>query len=83
MALTLASLTIALALLMPSEVLAQHQTFRDANGREVGRSVTDTKGNTVFYDAAGRVTSRSFTDGNTIIIEDAAGRRIGTATKGR
>ena len=40
---TLAGLAIALALLLPTVALAQEQnrTFKDANGREVGRSVTD------------------------------------------
>jgi len=70
--------------LMPTVALAepQRQTFKDANGREVGRSVTDTKGNTVFYDAAGRTTGRSVTSNGTTIIYDAMGRQVGT-TKGR
>jgi hypothetical protein len=33
-------------------------TFKDANGREVGRSVSDGR-NTTFYDAVGRNTGRS------------------------
>ena len=42
---------------MPTAALAQpqRQTFRDANGREVGRSVSDGR-NTMFYDAMGRNT---------------------------
>jgi hypothetical protein len=51
------------------------QTFKDANGREVGRSTSDTKGNTVFYDAMGRNTGRSVTNGNSTIVYDQMGRR--------
>ena len=40
------------------------QTFKDANGREVGRSVSDGR-NTVFRDAMGGNTGRSVTHGNT------------------
>ena len=40
----------------------QRQTFKDANGRTLGRSVTDTRGNTTYYDSMGRTTGRSVTD---------------------
>ena len=56
----------------------QRQTFRDANGREVGRSVTDTRGNTTFYDAMGRNTGRSVTNGGTTTVYDRMGRQTGT-----
>jgi hypothetical protein len=52
---------IALILLLASIVAMaepQRQTFKDANGREVGRSVSDGR-NTTFYDAMGRNTGRS------------------------
>ena len=55
------------------------QTFRDANGREVGRSVSDGRSTTV-YDAMGRNTGRSISNGNNTIIYDAMGRRTGTIT---
>ena len=40
-------------------------------GRNVGRSVTDTRGNTTFYDSMGRNTGRSATDsrGNTTFYD--------------
>jgi len=65
---------------MPTVALAQVQnrTFKDANGREVGRSVTDARGNTTFYDAIGRNTDRSVTSGNITTIYDRMGRQTGT-----
>ena len=69
---------LTLALLMPTVALAeQRQTFKDANGREVGRSVSDGR-NTTFYDAKGRNTGRSVTSGGTTTLFDAMGRRTGT-----
>lgn len=69
---------IVLALLMPTVALAQQrQTFKDANGREVGRSVGDGR-NTTFYDAMGRNTARSVTGGGTTITYDNFGRTTGT-----
>jgi hypothetical protein len=59
----------------------QHRTFMDANGREVGRSVTDTKGNTVFYDSMGRTTGRSVNNGNSTIVYDSMGRQTGSIRK--
>ena len=55
----MAGLAIVLASLMPTAAMAepQRQTFRDANGREVGRSVSDGR-NTMFHDATGRNTGR-------------------------
>jgi len=52
----LAVVAILLGLLVPTAAFAQqqHQTFRDANGRTLGRSSTDSRGNTTFYDAMGR-----------------------------
>ena len=47
-------------------------------GRTTGRSVTDTKGNSTFYDAMGRNTGRSTTNGNTTTTYDNFGRRTGT-----
>ena len=51
------------------------QTFKDANGRQVGRSVSDGR-NTTFYDAMGRNTGRSVTSGGTTIVYP--GRQTGT-----
>lgn len=43
-------LYIVLALLVPTAAFAQqqHQKFRDANGRTLGRSVTDSRGNVTY-----------------------------------
>ena len=71
-------ITLTLALLLPTAALAQQRTFRDAMGREVGRSVSDTKGNTTFYDAAGRNTGRLVTNGNTTTTYDNFGRHTGS-----
>jgi len=71
-------ITLTLALLMPTVALAeQRQTFKDANGREVGRSVSDGR-NTVFRDAMGRTTGRSVISGGTTTVYDASGRQVGT-----
>ena len=77
-ALTLTGLV--LALLVPTVALAeQRQTFRDANGREVGRAVSDGR-NTVFRDTMGREVGRSVTNGNRVITYDAMGRQTGNIT---
>jgi hypothetical protein len=59
----------------------QH-TFRDANGRSMGRSVTDTRGNTNFYNDRGQTTGRSSTDsrGNTTIYNER-GQQTGRISK--
>lgn len=79
----IAGFAIVLALL-PTAAMAEplRKTFKDANGREVGRSVSDGR-NTTFYDAMGRNTGRSVTSGNNIITYDNMGRQTGTVTKGR
>ena len=74
------SIVALLALLASDAAMAQqqHQTFKDANGRTLGRSVSDTRGNTTVYDAMGRNTGRSVTDsrGNTTFY-DSMGRNSG------
>ena len=69
-----------IALLASDAAMAepQRQTFKDANGRTLGRSVTDTKGNTTFYNSMGRNTGRSVTNGNTTTVYDNFGRRTGS-----
>ena len=80
---TLARLAIVLALLLATTALAeQRQTFKDANGRELGRSVSDGR-NTTFYDAMGRNTGRSVTSGGSTTVYDNMGRQVGNITKGR
>jgi hypothetical protein len=71
------TIVVLLALLASDAAMArpQHQTFKDANGREVGRSVTDTRGNTTFYDSMGRNTGRSVTSGGTTTVFDGSSDR--------
>ena len=74
---------IAIATALPIAALAQttQRTFQDSMGRNVGRSVTDTKGHTTYYDNMGRTTGRAATDsrGNATFY-DAMGRNTGRAT---
>ena len=77
----MAGLAIVLTLLLSSGAATaqqQNRTYQDSMGRNVGRSVTDTRGNTTFYDAKGRNTGRSVTNGNTTIVYDQMGRQTGT-----
>jgi hypothetical protein len=71
---------IVALLLMTDVAMAQVQnrTCQDSMGRNIGRSVTDGRGNTTFYDAMGRNTGRSVTNGNTTIVYDNLGRRTGS-----
>ena len=73
-------IAIVLVGLAPTGTLAQVQnrTYRDAMGREVGRSVTDTKGHTTFYDNLGRNTGRATTRNGTTTTYDRMGRQTGT-----
>jgi hypothetical protein len=48
-----------------------------ADGREVGRSVTDSRGNTVYFDNMARTTGRSVTHDNTTTVFDNMGRQTG------
>jgi hypothetical protein len=80
------TLTLAmagLAIVLASDAAAaqvQNRTYQDAYGRTLGRSVTDTHGNTTFYDAMGRNTGRSVTHGNTTTVYDNMGRQTGNIT---
>jgi YD repeat-containing protein len=76
----IAGLTIALALLMPTDALAQSRTFYGVDGKVTGRSATDSGGSTTFYDASGRIAGRSSTSGNQTTIYGSDGRRVGTVT---
>jgi YD repeat-containing protein len=71
---------IVLALLMPTDALAQSRTFYGADGRVTGRSITGSSGATTIYDASGRVTGRTSTSGNQTTIYDASGRTVGRVT---
>jgi hypothetical protein len=52
-------------------------------GRNTGRSVTDSRGNTTYYDNVRRNTGRASTINGTTTIYDNAGPRVGIVTKGR
>jgi hypothetical protein len=57
---------------------AQSQTFKNANGQIVGRSVTNNIG-TQYYDASGRNTGRSTTNNTGTTYYNHLGQRTGTA----
>ena len=59
--------------MMTGAVSAQQRTFYDAGG---GRSLTDSNGTVMNYDARGRIISRETTSGNTTTIYDAGGRKV-------
>jgi hypothetical protein len=71
--------TILALILMASPALADQTstTIEDANGRDLGRVITDEEGNTTILDNMGRQQGRTVTqqDG-TVIIYDEKGRRI-------
>ena len=72
---------LIVALLLMTDVAmaqVQNRTYRDAMGRNTGRSVTDSRGNVTYYDAMGRTTGRSTTNGNTTTVYDQMGRQTGT-----
>ena len=60
-------------LLMSGTAMAQGQnrTYQDSMGRNTGRSVADSRGNTTYYNSMGRNTGRSVTDsrGNTTFYD--------------
>jgi YD repeat-containing protein len=70
-----------IALLASDAAMAQQRTYQDSMGRNIGRSVTDTRCNTTFYDVMGRNTGRSVTNarGNTTYY-DSMGRNTGRST---
>ena len=51
------------------------RTYQESMGRNVGRSITDTRGNTTFYDSMGRQTGRSTTSNGTTTVYDQMGRQ--------
>lgn len=74
-------ITATILILATSHALGQttQRTFQDSMGRNVGRSSTDTHGNTTFYDAMGRNQGRAATDSNgTTRTYDNMGRSTGT-----
>ena len=67
-----------------TEAMAQTaRTFYGADGRVLGRSITDSDGVTTYYDAAGRITGRTSPGGDTMTIYGADGRVLVTVTNHR
>lgn len=77
-------LAIAVAMANASHAQTQQRVLRDAGGRTIGTSSTDSVGNTVVRDAGGRTIGTESTDsrGNTT-LRDAGGRTLGTISGGR
>lgn len=70
----------ALMLTCAAAQAEEQRTFRDAIGREIGRSVTATGSGTsrsTYYDAMGRTTGRSVTTNTGTTFYDQAGRVTG------
>ena len=70
-----------LLVLFTTDARAQSRTFYGADGKVLGRSITDSDGVTTYYDAAGRITGRTSADGDTMTIYGADGRVIIIVTK--
>jgi hypothetical protein len=54
------------------------QTVRNPNGQVVGRTVTDSRGNTTFYNPLGQNTGRSTTNQNGTTFYNNRGQQTGT-----
>ena len=68
-------------LLMVGPAWADQTTaiIKDANGRYLGKTVTDDDGRSTIYDNLGRQQGSTVTNQNgTIILKDANGRQVGT-----
>ena len=78
---TVCALAIVLALFSTDAMAQTARTFYGADGRVLGRSITDSDGVTTYYDAAGRITGRTSPGGDTMTIYGADGRVLGTVTK--
>jgi hypothetical protein len=55
-----------------------NSTIRDTSGRTIGRTVTDSKGNTTFYNSLGQNTGRSSTQHGITTIYNERGQQTGT-----
>lgn len=67
------------------KAFGQTQQFiaRDTMGRELGRAVTDTKGNTTFYNEKGQTTGRAATSNGTTTTYNQLGQQTGTIRSNR
>ena len=72
---------IALVLLCSTAQAGTYrETFRDANGRETGRAVTNNVG-TQFYDASGRNVGRSTTNNAGTTYYNNLGQQTGRSNR--
>ena len=78
---TACALVVVLALFSTDAMAQTARTFYGADGRTLGRSLTDSDGAITYYDAAGRITGR--TSGDTMTIYGPNGRVLGTITTAR
>jgi len=78
---TARALAIVLALFSTDAMAQMARTFYGADGKVLGRSITDSDGVTTYYDAAGRITGRTSPGGDTMTIYGADGRVLGIFTK--
>jgi len=74
---TVCALAVVLAAFSTEAMAQTARTFYGADGRVLGRSITDSDGVTTYYDTAGRVTGRT-SPGGTMTIYGADGRVLGT-----
>ena len=73
----MAALAVVLAMLMPTDALAQSRTFYGSSGRVLGCSITDSDGATTCRTHQRRTSA----GGDTMTIYGADGRVIATVTK--
>jgi len=71
--------TLTVMLIVLACAPARAETFKDANGRVIGRSTTNNAG-TTFYDSMGRQTGRSTTNNAGTTFYDSSGRQTGRST---
>jgi hypothetical protein len=57
-----------------------NRTYQDNMGRSTGRSSTDTRGNTTFYNERGQNTGRSSTSNGTTTFYNERGQQTGRST---
>jgi len=70
-----------LVLFIATTEAAERATIKNANGQTIGRSSTDARGNTTFYDGMGRTTGRSAPSYGGTTFYDNMGRQTGSIRK--
>ena len=59
----------------------ERRTYKNSNGQTIGRSSTDARGTTTFYNPLGQQTGRSSTSNGTTTFRDNMGRQTGSSRK--